>query len=802
MNKKFNKRKFSITWRFRIINIIFFLVAAIVLLLFNNAASFNNTLIFIVLSILVVYLVFISILSDRMFLLPFRKLLKTLDLKWEDGGYDLQNEFGEVFKTIEHTKLLLDMTPMSCTLWDKNLKIINTNQESLKLFEINNKDEFRNNFYSLSPEFQPSGRLSSELGDEWLKKTFEEGFFRLEWMHQLHSGELLPCEITLLRFQHRDEYVVASYARDLRQQKAHLAEMNKAHEDLRLSRYAAEAASRAKSEFLAVISDEIRTPMNSILGFAELALAGDFLPQIKEYLRKISESAKWLLNIVNDILDISKIESGKIELEYTPFVLQDVVSRCQSVIMPSVRKKDLNLRVYLEPLPGKKLVGDSIRLYQALMNLLSNAVKFTEAGTVKISSIVKKSEGNTALIYFEVKDSGIGITPEQIDKIFDPFIQGDSGTKRSHGGTGLGLAITKNIVHIMGGKLCVESSPGVGSLFYFEIEFNTVDDSVEKLDNYKAAVFDSALEKPHFEGLVLVCDDNPMNQEVIYEHLEQVGIKTVIAGNGYYGVEIVRERMNKNEKPFDLIFMDIFMPVMDGFEAAEQIIAMGTGTPVVAMTANVMTSELEKYRKAGMLECLGKPFTSQELWHILLKYFTPVSISVVDEDEHSDKELLEKLQKNFVKKNQNTYKKITGAISSGDISLAHRLVHTLKGNAGMIKKPSLQITASDVEALLLNGVIIEESMNLLKVELDIVLQELNPLLDDVSQKDEAALDKEQVLELFEKLESMLANINPVVADMVDDILAIPGTEALVRQIEDYDFEAAAKTLEELIENWR
>jgi CheY-like chemotaxis protein/two-component sensor histidine kinase len=354
------------------------------------------------------------------------------------------------------------------------------------------------------------------------------------------------------------------------------------------------------------------------------------VPEVKDYLDKISSSTKWLLRIINDILDISKIEAGKMELDNTVFNLQDVFSRCQSEILPSVKGKGLELNINSKPLIGKKLLGDPLRLYQVLMNLLSNAVKFTNAGTIRFSSSIKVMDSDNATVYFEVKDTGIGMTPEQIKKIFDPFIQADSSTTRDYGGTGLGLAIAKNIVELMNGRLMVHSSPGVGSTFSFELTFDTIDILNEKSNNKKYEM----LERPHFNGLVLICDDNYLNQQVICAHLARVGLQTVTAHNGKIGLEIVCERMERKEKPFDLILMDMFMPVMDGMEAASKIIALNTGTPIVAMTANVMVSELEKYKRHGMPDCLGKPFTSQELWHILLKYLVPVSSEPISSVEN------------------------------------------------------------------------------------------------------------------------------------------------------------------------
>ena len=560
----------------------------------------------------------------------------------------------------------------------------------------------------------------------------------------------------------------------------------------------AEFASRAKSEFLAQMSHEIRTPMNSIMGFAELAMDKTTSLHVKEYLGRITDSTKWLLHIINDILDISKIESGKMELENVPFDLHSIFMRCQSVIHPSVTEKGLDLRVYAEPPIGKKLLGDPVRLYQALMNLLSNAVKFTSTGTVKMSSAVLSMDSNTTTVYFEIKDSGIGMSYEQIEKIFEPFMQADSSTTRNYGGTGLGLSITKNIVELMGGKLIVESKLGVGSTFSFELTFESID-APNSMTEYAE---NSVVEKPYFYGLILICEDNPMNQQVICEHLARVGLRTLVARNGKIGVEMVEERILKGKKPFDMIFMDIFMPVMDGVEAALNIAALGTGTPIVAMTANVMTSELENYKKSGMNDCVGKPFTTQELWRCLLKYLTPVSVSIVNESDQmqDNDELQKKLRKKFVKDNQDKYTEIAEAIAVGNITLAHRLVHTLKPSAGMIGKTELQNAAAEIESLLKDGRMpVAEQMKFLEIELKKVIVELKPLLDESTNLVASeSLLPEQTRILLQKLESMLENINPECIDLLEEIRSVPGTETLARQIEDYDFEAATRTLAELM----
>jgi CheY-like chemotaxis protein/two-component sensor histidine kinase len=565
----------------------------------------------------------------------------------------------------------------------------------------------------------------------------------------------------------------------------------------------AEAESQAKSAFLATMSHEIRTPMNSIMGFAELAIDSESMTQTNEYLGKIADSTKWLLRIINDILDISKIESGKMELERVPFDMRDVFSRCQSVILPAVKNKGLDLSIYAEPVAGKQLLGDPVRLYQVLMNLLSNAVKFTEAGIIKFSSSIKESANGNATVYFEVKDTGIGMTPEQINKIFNPFVQADSSTTRDYGGTGLGLAIAKNLVELMNGKLIVESALGIGSTFSFELTFDTVEVPDDNADQKKHEM----LEKPFFEGHILICDDNPLNQQVICAHLARVGLQTVAVENGKLGVEMVRERMEKNQKPFDLILMDMFMPVMDGMEAASKIIALKTGTPIVAMTANVMVSEIEKYKKNGMPDCLGKPFTSQELWQILLKYLVPISLTSIkgkstsglesDYDDNMEQQKMMRL--NFYKSNQTVHDDIEGAVAAGDIKLAHRLAHSLKGSAGLLGKTGLRNAASEVEALLKDGAVSvwDTKMSILKAELSLVLEEFKSLAEETKQEKQQALDTEQTFALFDRLKPMLENNNPECADLLGQIRAVPGAEFLARQIENFNFDTALNTLVEL-----
>jgi PAS domain S-box-containing protein len=576
---------------------------------------------------------------------------------------------------------------------------------------------------------------------------------------------------------------------------------------------AALAASRTKSAFLANMSHEIRTPMNSIMGFSELALDGEVSPKTRDYLAKIQSNTEWLLQIINDILDISKIESGKMELENIPFDMHELFESCRTLITPKAAEKGITLHFYAEPSIGKSPLGDPTRLRQVLVNLLSNAVKFTNSGTVKVLTEIREKTGETVRFHFEIKDSGIGMTREQIERIFDPFTQAETGTTRKYGGTGLGLTISKNLIELMGGKLAVESIPGVGSKFSFDLTFDTID--VDEYEIFERKAVLDEIEKPIFDGEVLLCEDNAMNQQVISEHLARVGLKAIVAENGKVGVETIESRDRKGEKQFDLILMDIHMPVMDGLEAAERIIELDTGIPIVAMTANIMSSDLVIYRTSGMRDCIGKPFTSQELWRCLLKYLKPLKqvskerntvlkSAPVEEDKRFQREL--KLI--FVRTSRGKHEEIEKALEEGDIKQANRLAHSLKTNAGQIGEASLQKAAGEVERMLKGGkkLVTGEQLKKLETELAIVLEKLEPLLEEEAAQamerrstaqEPPELEPEKLKKLFEKLEPLLEEGNIKSLDYIEDLRAVAGSGGLIQQIEDFAFDSAVAAFAEL-----
>ena len=392
--------------------------------------------------------------------------------------------------------------------------------------------------------------------------------------------------------------------------------------ELEQARRAAEAASDAKSQFLANLSHEIRTPMNGILGMAHLALDASREPAVRELIETLEQCAFGLLGILNDMLDFSKIEAGRLVLERIPFSPHDVLQDAVDVVSAIARLKGLSLTTSVPP-SRIWVEGDPIRLRQVLVNLIGNAVKFTSSGGVKASlAFSSGTMGNGPVeIEFAVEDSGIGIEPSHQRVIFEAFRQADGSVTRRFGGTGLGLAISARIVEAMGGKIRVESAPGAGSRFSFTGRFaQTSEQSIVNLHNAIERVLAPSGETKDIERLsILIAEDNLVNQRLLECLLTRQGHRVVVVANGREALDAFVQRQ------FDLILMDISMPEMDGIEATRlmrehEASSAAERIPIIALTANAMNGDRERFLSAGMDDYLAKPFTADSLYYLVNRY--------------------------------------------------------------------------------------------------------------------------------------------------------------------------------------
>ena len=434
-------------------------------------------------------------------------------------------------------------------------------------------------------------------------------FSRLTLLSVLLSAVLLGVIVHLALKAYSQREVLRRVNRRLEQEIA----------ERRLAEEAAQAANRAKSVFLANMSHEIRTPMTGVLGMIDLVRLSALPAEEKEYLELARSSADSLLSLLNDILDLSKIEAGRLDLAPMAFSIRRSVAEAVRMFEVTTHKKGLELIAQVDSNVPDMLVGDTLRLRQVLVNLVGNAVKFTERGSVSVRVGLETKSSSEVIVCVQVTDTGVGIAAEKQQMIFDPFRQADGSTARRHGGTGLGLTISARLVELMGGHIRVESELGKGSAFCFTIRLvpASVEARVQLAHDLRAAPLGAGAAHSRKRSLrILVAEDNPVSQKLVGELLKKEGHDVALVGNGGEAVAAVQAN------PFDLVLMDVQMPAMDGYEATAAIRRAENvrRTPIVAMTAHSMKGDEEKCIEAGMDDYLSKPIDFANLRAILERW--------------------------------------------------------------------------------------------------------------------------------------------------------------------------------------
>lgn len=531
------------------------------------------------------------------------------------GIIGIAKDVTDRFMSDQKFKMLFEYSSDPHLIYTQNGGILDCNEATLEVLGAESKEQLYSKLpYEFSPEMQPDNRNSKYKGQEVFQLALEKGKHVFDWTHRKFSGEDFPVEVTLTTVILNEEKVILAVWHDLTERK-------RIEKVLIEGRERAESLARSKQQFLSGMSHEIRTPLNAVVGYTDFLLDENPREDQEEKLKALKFSADNLLNLVQDILDHSMVESGKINFSSEPFSIRMKMERIADMMRIKSDKKNIDLIVDIDEKLPEEVLGDSNRFNQIMINLTGNAVKFTDKGSVKLRAELMGQNETHHEIKIEVSDTGIGIPKDKHELIFNTFEQGDMKILNKYGGTGLGLAITKKLVELQGGVILVESKPGKGSVFTIEMSFKRSDTKIERLKNGQNNQSINVSSGDLTGASVLIVEDNPINQKIAERFLKSRGASVVIANDGKEGLDKL------TGKNFDFVLMDIQMPEMDGYEATKAIRKIDDeyyqNLPIICLTADAFSEVRDRVMEAGMTDYVTKPIDKEKFFRVISKYYKP-----------------------------------------------------------------------------------------------------------------------------------------------------------------------------------